>query len=143
MNKKLMRGFTLIELLVVISIIGILASMIAVSLNTANQKAKDAKVLSDTRNLMSAVELFKNDDAGNAVPTTAANLTALVPTYISVVPDATKYKYLDCTSGGNVSYLIYGGPLVGKGVNNGKYFWAMDGSTGYSTSTTLPTCTTK
>jgi prepilin-type N-terminal cleavage/methylation domain-containing protein len=140
MNKKLMRGFTLIELLVVISIIGILASMIAVSLNTANQKAKDAKVLSDTRNLMSAVELFKNDSATNAVPTQAENLTILKTNgFIGASTDVSGYAYTDCTGG---SYLIVGPKLVAKSVLN-KYFWAQDGSTGYSTSTTLPTCTTK
>ena len=48
MNKQ--KGFTLIELLVVIAIIGSISSIIMASLNTARDKARDAKLFSEMGN---------------------------------------------------------------------------------------------
>ena len=59
MNKK---GFTLIELLVVISIIGVLSTLAVVSLNNARQKARDAKRVSDIKQVQTALELYFVDE---------------------------------------------------------------------------------
>lgn len=51
-------GFTLIELLVVIAVIGILASVIMASLNSARGKARDARRLSDMKQIQTALEFY-------------------------------------------------------------------------------------
>ncbi len=50
------RGFTLIELLVVIAIIGLLASIILVSLSSARNKGKDTRLISDVRQIRVQIE---------------------------------------------------------------------------------------
>jgi len=51
-------GFTLIEILVVVAIIGILASVILVSVTSARARARDIKRVSDIRQLRTALELY-------------------------------------------------------------------------------------
>lgn len=55
-------GFTLIELLVVISIIGILATLVAANLNSARERARDAARKSDLKNISTALRLYFNDN---------------------------------------------------------------------------------
>jgi prepilin-type N-terminal cleavage/methylation domain-containing protein len=55
--KRAQQGFTLIELLVVIAIIGILSTLAVVALNSARQRSRDAKRVSDIRQIQTAVEL--------------------------------------------------------------------------------------
>lgn len=52
------KGFTLIELLVVIAIIGLLSSIVMASLQTARSKGRDARLVSEVRNLQTALELY-------------------------------------------------------------------------------------
>jgi general secretion pathway protein G len=61
MNKLAQKGFTLIEMLVVISIIGILATLVAANLNSARSRARDAERKSDLKNIQTALRIYYND----------------------------------------------------------------------------------
>lgn len=57
------KGFTLIELLVVIAIIGVLASVVLASLNTARNKGADASVKANLSNARAEAEMFYDSTA--------------------------------------------------------------------------------
>ena len=96
-------GFTLIELLVVIAIIGLLASIVLVSLNSARAKARDVRRMSNLKQLQLVLEMYF--DSNNAYPSTGgsywgvcvnggsrdtsganAYIPGVTPDYISVLP---------------------------------------------------------
>ena len=52
------KGFTLIELLVVIAIIALLSTLSVVALNSARVKSRDARRLSDIKQLRTALEMY-------------------------------------------------------------------------------------
>ena len=102
-RKNLSFGFTLIELLVVIAIIGVLASVVLASVNTARAKSRDARRKADLNQLRLALELYY--DANGAYPPSAAGpnwyssepgdngsnnggnwIPGLTPTYIPSLP---------------------------------------------------------
>ncbi|MEO8065333.1 MAG: type II secretion system protein [Candidatus Doudnabacteria bacterium] len=94
MNQK---GFTLIELLVVISVIGMLASIILVSLSGGRAKARDARRKVDVNQIQKAFELMISDngwppnDAGTWIhlnnPCSSGLTSTLVPKYFASMPD--------------------------------------------------------
>jgi prepilin-type N-terminal cleavage/methylation domain-containing protein len=103
--KKGTRGFTLIELLVVIAIIGILSSVVLASLNGARKKGRDARRISDLKQVQLALEMYYDANSSeypDSICTTASSGSctagALMPTYISVTPNdpqasGTSYAY--------------------------------------------------
>lgn len=98
-NTSGSRGFTLIELLVVIAIIGILSSVVLASLNGARKKGRDARRISDIKQIQLALELYY-DGNGNKYPDA---LSSLASTYIASVPtdpltSSTSYFYDNLTS---------------------------------------------
>mgnify|MGYP001597039343 CR=1 FL=1 len=99
MLKKSKRGFTLIELLVVVAIIGLLASVVMVSLSSARVKGRDARRISDLHQMRNALELYystygayptsswiKSSDAAWSDSSTSGTLANLLKPYISQLP---------------------------------------------------------
>jgi prepilin-type N-terminal cleavage/methylation domain-containing protein len=84
MMKSYTRGFTLIELLVVIAIIGILASIVLASLDSARKKGRDARRVADVKQLQLALELYY--DQYNAFPTALSTSTLVANNFISMIP---------------------------------------------------------
>lgn len=86
----------MIELLVVVAIVGVLASVVLASLNTARKKARDSRRISDLHQIRNALNLYASDNGGsfpttygssrdNAGDWSVAFKTALIP-YLSTIP---------------------------------------------------------
>ncbi len=124
------RGFTLIELLVVIAIIGVLSSIVIVSLNKSRFKALDSKRISSMREMTKALALYfldynvypNSDYAGYGGWDTPGNGTFIAPLVSNgYLPE----NILDPTTNnffGNYRYYRYPAGNAGCPVARGAYY---------------------
>ncbi len=68
------KGFTLVELLVVIAIIAILSTLSVVALNSARAKARDARRLSDIKQIRTALEMYFDSNMAYPDPTASTTI---------------------------------------------------------------------
>ncbi len=157
------RGFTLIELLVVIAIIGILASVVLAALGGARDKARDARRLSDLKELEKAVELYATYNSSypttggqwrgtcsnfGSHTTSGANgwIPNLAPQFISILPTdpkpvGTSGCYLYNSNGRDYIILAYGTVETYTAANNPSPRPIEDGNAATCPSSTTYTAT--
>ena len=133
------------ELLVVIAIIGLLASVVLASLNTARERGRDARRASDIKQLQLALELYAQDHGGQYPYQTNSYIVSqasLLQPYINPVPEdptrtgASRYRYL--VGAGNQSYTI----LVDLEKDGAGWckVQTLPGYSGWASDTTYPPC---
>ncbi len=124
---SIQKGFTLVELLVVVAVIGILSTLLVANFIGVRQRGRDAQRKSNLRQMQSALELYRADQAGypTSLPACGAAFTSIdgKAIYMQKVPcdpsgvsysytssDTTKYTVIGCLENSN-------DPEIDKDVN--------------------------
>ncbi len=115
-KNKGLKGFTLIELLVVVAIIGILASIVLVSLNQAREKGRDASAKGSLSSLRAAAEIYY-DNSNDSYLDFCVGGSSSHPEIQSLLTAAAEETGTPTSCESNV---ISWGALVQ--LNNGQYF---------------------
>ncbi|MBI5044482.1 MAG: type II secretion system protein [Candidatus Levybacteria bacterium] len=122
------KGFTLIELLIVIAIIGILTTLLTANFVGVRQRARDTQRKSDIRQIQSALELFRSDNARYPVRTVTYRINSGT---VCMTSEAFTYN--------SVTYMskVPCDPSGTTGYNSGNYYYVSDAS---GLTYTLATC---
>ena len=106
-NKK---GFTLIELLVVIAVIGILSTVVLVSLSGVREDARDSRRMNDMSQINLAMEMYNTSIGSYPTMSAGTNTVTSITPYLVVVPtDPTSVSpyFYTWLAGTGSSYCVY------------------------------------
>jgi len=139
--KTKSSGFTLIELLVVIAIIGILASIVLVSLNSARNKGKDARVISDIQQIRTALNAGYNGigypdlkNNANTGSTVTGNATCTTNGWNNAGPQGATINALmsdACAQYGGAAVVMITNNTAGDVIGNFALYGRLPSSTNY------------
>lgn len=105
------KAFNIIELIFVIIILGILASVVIIKMNTMTQRAKEAQLKSLVGTLNRSVGpavWFKSIEEGREGSIAFADYDAVLDRYIQIIPDYdTAPTFLNCNNVGDGIFTNY------------------------------------
>lgn len=129
-NKEFRSGFTIVELLIVIVVIGILAAITIVAYNGIQNRAQDARRVSDLNRLSKAIEMYQADNgtypASGGCLSSWACWSSLIPAQYLPTPLRDPVSYDDGAACGNPNtyksrLYWYASTNGGKGYVLGTY----------------------
>ena len=109
------RGFTIIELLVVVAIIGLLSSIVLVSLSAIQMRARDTRRMEDIDTIRKALALYATNGAfpvqtteGPLVSGSGGGAALIAAGSVSAIPQdpqspSSQYEYVTNASGSTCS----------------------------------------
>jgi type II secretion system protein G len=140
------KGFTLIELLTVIAIIGILASVVLVSLSSSRAKSRDDRRKSDLAVIQQAIEMYYSDhhsfpsntstpavsSATDGNPIDVASLKTALSGYLPTMPSDPSgnvpYEYVYVLDSNSLQHYMVISTLEVQNTNNSDWNKALPGT---------------